>query len=71
MGWTWRCEDAGGDEVSPLPDSASTETFAAKADAEAWLGDSFQTLLDAGIDQVSLLEDGVVAYTMSLHPADE
>jgi len=71
VAWTWRCEDASGAEVSPLPNAVSTETFDAKADAEAWLGDTFQTLLDAGIDQVSLLEDGVVAYTMSLHPADE
>lgn len=71
MGWTWRCEDAGGAEVSTLPDTVTAETFDAKADAEAWLGDTFQTLLDAGVDQVSLLEDGVVAYTMSLHPAEE
>lgn len=68
MGWIWRYETADGKFVEPT--AGTTETFPSQADAESWLGETFRTLLEQGADQVSLLHDGEVRYTMSLHPAD-
>ena len=48
------------------------ETFTSQGDAESWLGENWPALLKAGVDQVSLTEDGRVEYgPMSLHPAEE
>ena len=69
MGWTWRYEDSAGATVKAAgaPDPGS---FPAQGDAESWIGESWQELLDAGVDQVTLIEDGRVVYgPMSLHPA--
>ena len=71
MSWTWTYENAEGATIHELPPAATTEAFDTKADAEAWLGDSFAALLDGGVDQVTLLESGAIAYSMSLHPADD
>ena len=50
----------------------SKETFSSQGDAESWLGEHWPSLLKAGIDQVTLTEDGRVEYgPMSLHPAQE
>ena len=47
------------------------ETFGSQGDAETWLGESWRALLDSGVDQVTLLEEGRVEYgPMSLHPED-
>ena len=47
------------------------ETFASQSDAETWLGESWRGLLEAGVDQVTLLEEGRTEYgPMSLHPED-
>jgi hypothetical protein len=70
MSWTWRYEDASGNEVSPAGAPAAT-SFPAQGDAESWVGEVWQELLEAGVDQMTLLEDGRVVYgPMSLHPAD-
>jgi hypothetical protein len=64
--WTWRYEDSTG-AVLPQP---ATEAFPSKADAESWLGETWRSLLEAGVEQVSLLEDGRVEYgPMPLSPA--
>jgi len=69
MAWRWRYENRDGAEVSPAP--ASADQFPSQADAESWLGENWRSLLDAGIDRVSLLEGQQVVYgPMSLHPAD-
>ena len=48
------------------------ETFSSQGDAESWIGENWRGLLDAGVDQVSLTEDGRVEYgPMSLHPEAE
>jgi hypothetical protein len=68
MGWTWRYEtrDGGVLEGPALP----TAAFPSQADAESWVGEAWRDLLAAGVDQVVLLDDGVVVYgPMSLHPA--
>lgn len=46
------------------------ESFPTQGDAETWIGENWRELLDAGVDQVSLLEDGRPVYSgMSLHEA--
>ncbi|GGS99842.1 hypothetical protein GCM10010156_67390 [Planobispora rosea] len=67
MAWRWRYENAGGGELTGggLPD----DTFPNQADAESWLGENWRDLLEAGVEQVSLLEDGRPEYEgMSLRP---
>ena len=70
MSWLWRYESASGEPVSPSEAPAS-EPFTTRSDAESWLGENYRELLSAGVDQVTLLEDGSAAYTMSLHPSEE
>jgi hypothetical protein len=44
--------------------------FASQGDAESWLGENWRGLLEAGVDQVTLLEGDRKEYgPMSLHPA--
>lgn len=66
MPWTWRCENAGGSEVSA---SGTQEAiFASQGDAESWLGENWHALVEAGVDQVTLLDDERAEYgPMSLH----
>ncbi len=68
MSWNWRCETREGTQVRPerLP-----ESFPSQGDAETWLGETWRDLLGAGVDQVTLVEDGREVYgPMSLHPAE-
>lgn len=68
MTWTWRCERADGTVVEPR--GVPWETFSNQSDAESWLGETWRALLEAGVDQVTLLEDGHEVYgPMSLHPS--
>jgi hypothetical protein len=61
----WRYQGLDGADVTG-PD----ERFADQSAAEAWLGDVWQDLLDAGVHQVTLLQDEAEVYgPMSLHPA--
>ncbi|MDA2815089.1 hypothetical protein O4J56_30880 [Nocardiopsis sp. RSe5-2] len=67
MAWSWRYEKEGGAvlEAEDLP----AETFPSRGDAESWLGEEWRDLREAGVEQVSLLEDERVQYTMSLGEA--
>lgn len=68
MTWTWQYEKADGSLAAArgLP----KETFGSQGDAETWLGEHWRGLVDAGVDQVSLMEDARCEYgPMSLHPA--
>jgi hypothetical protein len=69
MTWTWQLEKEDGTAAGrDLP----KETFSSQGDAESWLGEHWPGLLKAGVDQVTLVEDGRVEYgPMSLHPAEE
>ncbi len=70
MTWTWQLEKEDGAVVSPR--ELSKETFPSQGDAESWLGENWPMLLKAGVDQVTLTEEGRVEYgPMSLHPAKE
>jgi hypothetical protein len=68
MPFAWRYETLDG---STLPgEGLPAERFPTQADAETWIGEVWQELLDAGVDRVSLLEgDRLVYGPMSLHPA--
>jgi len=70
MSWTWQLEKADGTVISGR--DLVKELFMSQGDAESWLGENFPALLQAGVDQVTLTEDGRVEYgPMSLHPPPE
>lgn len=65
MEYRWRYADAQGSDVHG-PDAQ----FADQAEAEDWLSGSWQELLEAGVEQVTLLRGGAEVYgPMSLHSA--
>ncbi len=68
MVWTWQFEKADG---TVLTLSSPTESvWTSQGDAESWIGENWRSLLEEGVDQVTLLDDGKVHYgPMSLHPA--
>jgi hypothetical protein len=69
MTWTWQLEKADGTVLTSrgLP----KESFGSQGDAESWIGENWRALLEAGVDQVSLLEEGRVEYgPMTLQPAE-
>ena len=69
MTWTWQFEKADGTLAGSR--SLPKETFGSQGDAETWLGEHWRTLLDAGVDQVSLFDDDRREYgPMSLHPEE-
>ena len=70
MAWTWRYETTDGVEIEPTEEQPGSPSFPTQADAESWVGEVWRDLRAAGVDQVSLLDDGRVVYgPMSLHPA--
>jgi hypothetical protein len=67
LSWSWQLEKADGTVISSrgLP----RESFSSQGDAESWLGENWRALLEGGVDQVSLLEEGRPVYgPMNLHP---
>ncbi|MFC5999872.1 hypothetical protein ACFP6A_14220 [Quadrisphaera sp. GCM10027208] len=63
-------EDAAGDPV-PVDVGQPSDGFPTQADAETWIGETWRDLLDAGVEQVRLLEDAHEVYgPMSLRPAE-
>lgn len=70
MTWSWQLETEDGTVVAPrgLP----KETFSSQGDAESWLGENWRSLLEGGVGQVTLLDEGKTEYgPMSLRPAEE
>lgn len=64
MAYRWHYEDASGVAVDGPGD-----TFDDRDEAETWLGERWADLLDAGVDQVTLLDgEERVLGPMSLHP---
>ncbi len=67
--WRWRLLDAEGGEVT-LYGSTSGQgpSFSSQADAETWMGESWQDLVEQDVDSVVLIEgDREVYGPMSLH----
>ena len=58
MDWCWRYSAAGVQLTS--------SQFPSQAEAEAWLGESWQELYDEGVRSVVLVEGDREVYTMSL-----
>ena len=66
MPWTWQYEDASGAQL----DKPAGRQFPSQAEAESWLGETWQELHAAGVAAVVLLEDGRAVYgPMSLESA--
>ena len=67
MSWHWRYEDESG---TPAGGGAeAVERFPSQSDAESWLGENWRSLLEHGVHQVTLLEEGREVYgPMSLAP---
>jgi hypothetical protein len=67
--WMWRYESADGTVLAAVPSAAVTDGFPTQGDAESWIGETWQVLLDGGVEQVTLLEgDRVVYGPMGLRP---
>lgn len=65
--WWWRLEDAAGQEVAV--DDVSQPSFSSQSDAESWVGEVWQDLLDGGAEAVTLFEgDREVYGPMGLRP---
>jgi len=63
MGFTWQYENSAGEAVG------TSEEFDQRGEAESWIGTTFEDLLEDGVEQVRLLEDGAEVYgPMSLRP---
>jgi len=65
MAFRWHYEDESGATMDGPGDR-----FADRDEAEAWLGEHWSELLDAGIDQVTLMDGDRRVYDepMSLNP---
>ena len=71
MNRTWQFLDENGCLVSVSEDVADPASFHSQADAETWVGESWQELLDVGVESVNLLNNGAISYgPMSLRPAN-
>lgn len=51
--WTWTCDGDGADDSGVFP---------TRADAEAWLAESWQELAQSGVRAVTLRENGQTVY---------
>lgn len=70
MDYHWRCVDARGGDVAVSEIAGAADAFEDQTDAEDWLSENWQALRSAGVDAVTLFEDGSEVYgPMSLHPA--
>ena len=65
--WTWTYLDPDGAE---LTDVGSATSFPSQAEAEAYLGESWHDLAEAGVGAVTLRRDAEIVYgPMSLEGA--
>lgn len=63
MAWSWQYENGAGEIAG------TSEQFEHRSEAETWIGTSFEDLLEEGVEQVRLLEDGTEVYgPMGLRP---
>ena len=65
--WWWRLEDTEGQEVTVA--GVSRQDFPSQSDAESWVGEVWQELLDGGAEAVTLFEGERKVYgPMGLRP---
>lgn len=68
--FSWTFENADGEPVR-VEAGQPSGGFPTQADAETWIGESWRDLLEAGVEQVRLLQDAHEVYgPMSLRPAE-
>lgn len=66
--WWWRLEDQAGEEVSV--DGVPQQRFPSQSDAESWVGETWEELLEGGAEAVTLFEGERKVYgPMGLRPA--
>jgi hypothetical protein len=71
MSWTWIYQNEDGSPSTSLPAEAVFTSFPTQADAEAYIGQTWEELLNGGIEAVTLYEgDREVYGPMSLKPAE-
>jgi hypothetical protein len=69
MPWTWHYTDSAGGPVDLA--ATSSQDFPTQSDAETWIGESWQELLDSGVEGVVLFEEDHAVYgPMSLRPVE-
>ncbi|MBC9821050.1 hypothetical protein [Terrabacter sp. MAHUQ-38] len=67
--WSWLFLDAHGETMEG--EALTTTGFPTQSDAESYLGESWRDLLAAGVEAVTLRENGIVVYgPMSLRAAE-
>jgi len=62
MTWSWQFLDSNACLTSPPADLVDETNFHAQADAETWIGENWQELLESGVNSVNLLNDGALVY---------
>lgn len=68
--WIYLRED--GTPCPNLPAAATLDAFDNREDAEVWLGQNWEALLEGGVDAVTLYEGATELYgPMSIAPAAE
>ena len=71
MAWTWIYQNDDGTPSATLPPEAVLTSFPSQSDAESYIGETWQALLDGGVTAVTLYEDDHEVYgPMSLKPAE-
>jgi hypothetical protein len=70
MTWTWRYQNELGQPVELTDIDGIGEVHQSQSDAETWLGEHWRELFDAGVTEVSLIEDERVEYVMALTAAE-
>ena len=69
MAWTWRYVDAAGSTLTDAGLPGAGGLYPTQADAESWIGETWEELLAAGVEAVYLMDEAVEVYgPMSLRP---
>jgi hypothetical protein len=69
MSWHWQPTAKHGTGKLDLDQLGLDQRFPNQGDAESWLGESYPDLMEAGVEAVSLYEEGRLVYgPMRLEP---
>lgn len=70
MSWSWEFVKTDGSVHPTLPVAfAADNEFHSQADAESWIGQVYEDLLDIDVEAVKLKnDDGAEVYQMDLNP---
>ena len=68
MNWSWQLLDESAQLVDAQTITLEVPTFGAQADAETWIGETWEDLLEQGVDSVNLFDgDRLIYGPMSLN----